>query len=103
MSKYTSDPEVVWKHEIELDDIIEVELPISAEVLLFSKQGSSFYLWEKHKVRHNNDRMPSTLIILGTGHQSPDEWQLGKHLGTIQDSFFVWHLFEVYDQRGNMS
>ena len=70
-----------------------VDMPINAQVLKADLQNQQIFLWayvdteeEVHETRY--------FKLIGTGHDagslSPD-----KHIATMLDGPFVWHLFET--------
>lgn len=84
----------VWKFPVQLDDRVNVRLPMGSTILTVDMQADELCLWALvnpdqriHEVR--------TLRIAGTGHPITDE--AVDHLGTffLHDRALVFHVFEV--------
>ena len=84
----------VWKFPVQIDDRVNVRLPMGATILTVDMQGDQLCLWalvdpdaSLNKVR--------TLRIAGTGHPITDE--AVDHLGTffLHDRALVFHVFDV--------
>jgi hypothetical protein len=89
---------VIYKYDIYPDDIIDIELPIGAEILTVQTQGGNPKLWAL--VDPSEIKEVRTFRLAGTGHTI--ECGRGseyKYIGTFQlyDTFgsLVLHLFEV--------
>ena len=66
------------------------ELPNGAEIVHIAMQGDSICIWALVDVRE--DVGNRKFIIYGTGHPITTA---GKHIGTVLDGRFVWHVFEA--------
>jgi len=90
----------VWKFPLKIDDIVEVQMPVGAEILYVDAQGPQhsdpgFCIWAR--VDPNAPMETRRFRLAGTGH--PLEENVGKHLGSFQmlGGQLVWHLFELGD------
>jgi len=87
----------VWKFPVKIDDIIEIEMPVGAEVLHFDVQPDGFRgqpcIWAR--VDPEAPKEVRKFRFAGTGHGLEDE--VGKHVGSCQmmEGRLVWHLFEL--------
>jgi hypothetical protein len=67
-------------------------LPRETEILTVQWQNNSPVIWalvdpwEDEKELHH-------FVAYATGHNLPDN--LGRYIGTVQESVFVWHIFET--------
>lgn len=83
----------IWKYELEITDEQTVEMPRGAKVLSVANQGGKLCLWaevdpsERIVVRH--------FLVIGTGHQITEDFDLRKFVGTVLMEPFVWHVFEA--------
>lgn len=79
----------IWKFTIPMAESAEIEMPTGAQLLHVGMQNRSVQLWAQV-----NTEAPTTIRhfhVRGTGHSIPDN---EKHVGSIQDPPFVWHLYE---------
>jgi len=83
----------IWKYELAITDEQTLEMPRGAKVLSVANQGGKLCLWaevdqsERIVVRH--------FLIVGTGHQITEDFELRKFVGSVLIDPFVWHVFEV--------
>jgi len=86
---------VIYKYELEVQDIIEVTMPIGAEILDLQVQNNTPCLWAL--VDRSEGKEVRKFRTIGTGHYIWDkEIPCKKYIGTYQlQSGFVFHLFEV--------
>lgn len=84
----------IYKYVLEVTNTQELALPGGAQILHVDFQGKELCLW----AQVDPGEIPSnrTFKVYGTGHllriDSPDRKLI--HLGTVQQSPFVWHVFE---------
>lgn len=64
-------------------------MPNDARILTLQVKDYIPTLWVL--VNPENDLYEYRFQVVGTGHEVPD----GVYIGTWQDDFFVWHLFEI--------
>lgn len=82
----------IWKYSLKLDDKVKLEMPKGAQILTVQMQGITPYLWAL--VDTESKKEERTFFIFGTGTSNP---RLGfelNYIGTFQERFFVWHVFE---------
>lgn len=81
----------IYKYEIPIEDAPSVPMPIGAQVLsVAASGGDSLLLWALVDTEAPvEDRH---LAICGTGHPVRE---VGAFIATVQDSPFVWHVFEA--------
>ena len=71
-----------------------VQLPWDAEILDVQMQNGNLFLWAV--VDLAKDNLVRHFRVFGTGWELPYRFsQRYKHLKTVQDGLFVWHVFEV--------
>lgn len=82
----------IFKYSLDVGDTT-LDMPQNAEVLSVQIQYGSITLWayvveglvtEKRK-----------FSVFGTGHHLPDDVETENFVGTVQESSFVWHVFET--------
>lgn len=88
----------IYKYHINFDRHQVLPLPQDAQFLHIDYQNNSLCLWFMI-----DSTKPTTLIkleVIGTGWEIPDLPPLNnqpvirKHLGTVLQGQFVWHIFE---------
>lgn len=87
----------IWKYEIAVDDIQNIDMPESSEILCVQMQGSTPCIWALVDPE-NKVRVPRVLITVGTGHKifiDDKNFRL-NYIGTYQmmGGSLVFHLFE---------
>ena len=81
----------IYKYEFDIDDRQELFLPRSAEIIHAGLDPNGTpCLWAIVN-KHDQELKTVTLYIRGTGHPLP-EVPL-KHLATINQGPFMWHVF----------
>ena len=87
-------PMEVWKYELEIDDYIEIKMPIEAQVLYFDVQNEKPCIWVK--VRPDYPTETRRFRFAGTGHPL-DPKDVGEYIGSCQmmGGRLVWHLFHA--------
>jgi len=85
---------VIWKYELETEDLVKVEMPIGAEILALQTQNDKPCLWVS--VDPNQKLERRDFQIVGTGHTMFDTSLRRKYIGTyqLQGGLLVFHLFE---------
>ena len=81
----------VYKYPFLIDDVVAVDMPAGAEVLLVDAQNGVPTIWAM--VNPNAIKTRRRFRVIGTGH-SFDRDRL-THVASFQQPPFVWHLFEV--------
>ena len=84
---------VVWKYEFEIEDEIEIKMPVGAKILKVTTQNGNPVLYaltddDFYRVESRQFR------LLGTGHKI--NVYPGEYIGTfmIRNERLVFHLFE---------
>jgi len=89
---------VIWKYEIPIRDLFEIEMPDSAEVLCVQMQKETPCIWVMipEKLEKNTKR---SFAIVGTGQSFNDANYF--YVGTFQQykGELIWHLFERFSDR----
>jgi hypothetical protein len=69
-------------------------MPLDAEILTVQLQDGQMFnacIWAK--VNPENELEKRQFVVIGTGHSFDDTNH--KYIGTYQEGFFVWHVFEI--------
>lgn len=85
--------ETVWKYELDITDHRTLLVPAGAEFLSAQMQNGKLCVWAR--VDANQPGSMSFLRhiwIVGTGNPMPGNPV--RHIDTVQDGSFVWHVFE---------
>ena len=85
----------IYKYKFNIGDTLELTLPGGAEVIHWDVQYGMLCVWAK--VNPDNPVQVQRFELRYTGHPLGD---VGKHLATIFDGPFVWHVFEPAKQEG---
>lgn len=86
----------IWKYPLELTDQTELMIPKGAEVLTAQMQELQLGLWIL--VNSDAETEVRTFDIYGTGNPVPAidlRTHTRKYIATVQQSIFVWHVFEI--------
>ncbi len=81
----------VWKYDVPLNDVVEVQMPQGSRILKFDTQQGVLTLWALVSPEFTPERRRFRLA--GTGHPLP-EGSL-DYIGSCLQGPFVWHLFEL--------
>lgn len=79
-----------------LTTITTLDLPRESQVVSFQIQDRTPTIWVLQET--NNEKISRTFFIVGTGWEITQE--NFEYIGTAQDGYFVWHLFEQLYDRG---
>lgn len=94
-------PLVVWKFAFDVQDDIEILMPVGARVLTVQVQGGRPCVWVLVDPSEEK-RSKRQFRVAGTGHVLQTEAKMDqlKYVGTFQllDGKFIGHLFEVVSQ-----
>jgi len=74
-------------------DIFEIGLPIDNKILHFGMQNKIICFWALVDV--GIVTTVRKFKVVGTGHDIDQEFSDVKHLATVFDGPFVWHILEV--------
>lgn len=80
---------VIWKYELKIKAVQDIELPLGAEPLSVQVQNGKVCIWTT--AMPASITKPVRFYIVGTGDTVPDS--AAKYLGTVQVSPYVWHFF----------
>ncbi|HXN71499.1 MAG TPA: hypothetical protein VN861_02985 [Candidatus Acidoferrales bacterium] len=79
----------IYKYQVEqIDDQVEIIMPVGAKVLHVAAQSGFITLWAL--VNPNAGTVMRRFAIVGTGHAVPGGL---AYLGTAHIQPFVWHIF----------
>ncbi len=85
---------IIYKYPFEIEEQVEILMPKSAKTLSIQEQRGKLFLWaliDPSEECHVKKRF----YVFGTGNYitlfQVDEM---KHISTIQQGKFVWHIFE---------
>lgn len=80
----------IWKFEIALEATQAIEMPRGAEIISVQFQHGVMCLWA---IVDSNAAAEQRIIqVFGTGHDFKAHNR--KHLATLVQGAFVWHVFE---------
>lgn len=81
----------IWKFSIQVEDFIEIAMPVGAEVLTVQMQGGYPYVWAE--VETDAKFESRRFRVFGTGHPIPNNFK-GRYVDTFQahNGALVWHL-----------
>lgn len=85
--------EVIYKYDLQLTDCQEIQMPINSHIISAQLQNGSLKIWAI--VDLESPIVKIKIHILGTGFPLPlIEGTFLKHISSIQQEGFVWHIFE---------
>lgn len=84
----------IWKYPLELKAFQTVKMPRGGQVILVAIQNSSITLWVEF--RDDASEIEVSFYIVGTGRNVPEAAE--KHVGSVTDGAFVWHVYERRDR-----
>ena len=82
----------IYKYELQILDEQQVIIPKGANILSVQVQDNKLYFYTL--VDTDKEYTVETFLVLGTGN--PIEYDIEKdykHVGTVQQRSFVWHVF----------
>lgn len=83
-------PQTIWKFPLELTDVNRVTMPAQSHILHVGMQGETLCLWAL--VAPEASKVTRVIAIRGTGH--PCNIEHTRHVGSVFDRQFVWHVFD---------
>jgi hypothetical protein len=84
----------IWKFQLQVVDLQEVDLPAGAKILTVQMQGALPYLWAL--MSPTAPKIKRAFYIFGTGHTITQELVAAlDYVGTVHFGMFVWHVFEL--------
>jgi hypothetical protein len=83
----------VYKYPLPVSDVVELEMPIGAEILYVDTQRGDVCLWAR--VEPGADTEARRFRFAGTGHELGDG--VGRHVGSclMHEGRLVFHIFEM--------
>lgn len=89
----------IWKFPFEINDDVEIEMPMGARILHVDMQNGSPCMWAL--VSSEAEKQKRRFLIFGTGHELPQAPPFepndirAYHVGSFQmaDGQLVWHVF----------
>ena len=84
----------IWKFQLEVLDMQEVQMPKGAKILTAQAQGDIPCLWAEVDAEEKVMEI-RTIEIIGTGHTVEDANR--QYIGTVQLYLgaFIWHIYEL--------
>lgn len=85
----------IFKYPLNASSVEQIiQMPYDAQILDVQIQGGNLFLWAI--VDPAKDNLTYKFHVFGTGWALPYRFSNRyKHLKTVQDGVFVWHVFEV--------
>lgn len=83
----------IWKFTFKLNSVVEVQMPDRARVIHVGEQNGLLCLWAM--VDTENQLTARRFRIFGTGHPLSTDVKESHFIGTVFQSIYVWHVFEV--------
>lgn len=88
----------IWKYTLKVGERTVLEIPPGSKILTAQMQGDAVRLWvlveriEQQALVINSRR---NFEVYGTGLPIPDNCEYEGYIATVQQTPFVWHIFEV--------
>ncbi len=82
----------IYKYPIKVVDMQTVLIPSGAEILCAQMQNGVLCLWAR--CCSENEPKPRSISVNGTGNPIDGNY-FHKYIGSVQDGYFVWHVFEI--------
>jgi len=80
----------IWKYELEIKDVQDIEIPEGAKLLHIANQNGGLCVW--FEVDQEARKKMNTFAIVGTGNAfDPKGFE---HIGSVIINPFVWHVFQ---------
>ena len=84
---------VIYKYEFPIATEVEIELPYNSRILTVRIQNGKPRLWAIIDTDEKSTGKRK-FYVFGTGNPLPEFITSLKHINTISDGKFVWHIFE---------
>lgn len=84
----------IYKYEIQLGRN-EVKMPKGAQILTCQMQGETLNVWAIVSPNSGYAEEIKVITVYGTGHPLPNSMSAVDWIATVQDSPYVWHVFEI--------
>lgn len=83
----------IYKYEMPSEDRPSIQMPDGAEILTVQRQNNAICLWAM--VEPNNPPTIRHFETFGTGQIIPGDMGIERrYIGSVQEKFYVWHVFE---------
>jgi hypothetical protein len=87
----------IHKQALAVKELQTIELPEGSKIIKADNQGGALCVW--YECNPELEMTPRTILVLGTGHQFPDNCppNICKHIGTalFGGGQLVFHAYEV--------
>ncbi len=99
--KSVNNMKTIWKFDVPIEGIFEIEMPINAKILHVGVQSGKPEIWAQVDTAEKRDKRH--FVMFGTGHEMDkvvenlDLQYLGSFL--IAEDTLVFHLFEAVDAK----
>lgn len=90
----------IFKYPLEITKQQGLSLPTGAKILKVDMQHSKLYLWAQVVDGTGSEELRH-FCIHGTGQEIVDA-HLQRHLATVFDGGFVWHVYEYFAGKRNV-
>lgn len=80
----------VFKYPLEFDT--DLKIPGDSAPLHIAFQNAKLCSW--WEVDTDSPEITRQIRVIGTGHDVPED---SYYLGTVQDGYFVWHVYELME------
>ncbi len=81
---------VIYKHIIDIQDTVVLDVPQYSTILKVARQGDQVCAWVQGNTQRPTTQV--TLRIFGTGNPMPEDEGL-TFLNTVIMDYYVWHIF----------
>lgn len=82
---------LIWKYPLDLVGEQTLLVPVLAKPLTTQMQDGTICIWFEVQQHYKESRHPRKVHVVGTGHaEIQEDW---LYAGTVQDGFFVWHIY----------
>lgn len=89
LARASNDAKQIWKFDLR-HGAQHITAPGLGQAVFFARQDDCLRVW--CEVRPGQPEHTFIMDVIGTGHQVPRD---ARHVGSIQDGPFVWHLFQA--------
>lgn len=90
----------IWKFPLGNGDSQRIEMPKNAAILTVQTQDGHACIWAIVDIDDGSETEMRTFEIYGTGQPLREDKDIARpYVATIQQPPFVWHIFEVVQER----
>lgn len=84
----------IWKYPLILTGEQNVTMPVESKILsVINQAGGNIVLYALVNTG-NVSRVVREIVIVGTGNPFPEDEENLVFIGTVEQGYFVWHIFE---------